>query len=45
MSEKASVFRWRSGETVKYGAMPFMLGIYEFQLGVMDAEMAGLYEQ
>lgn len=45
MSEKGSVFRWRSGETVKYGAMPFMLGIYEFQLGVMDGEMAGLYEQ
>ena len=45
MSEKGSVFPWRSGETVKYGAMPFMLGIYEFQLGAMDGEMSGLYEQ
>ena len=45
MSEKGTVFRLRRGDTVKYGATPFMLGIYEYQLGRMDNEMAGLYEQ
>jgi NAD-dependent dihydropyrimidine dehydrogenase PreA subunit len=45
MSEKGSVFCLRRGERVKYGAQPFMLGIYELQLGRMDSEMAGLYEQ
>jgi ferredoxin len=30
---------------VKYGVAPFMLGIYEFQMGRMDSEMAELYEQ
>jgi Pyruvate/2-oxoacid:ferredoxin oxidoreductase delta subunit len=45
MGEKGIVFRLRKGETVKYGSAPFMLGIYEFQLGRMDSEMAGMYEQ
>ena len=45
MSEKGTVFRLRRADTVKYGAAPFMLGIYECQLGTMDNEMAGLYEQ
>jgi Pyruvate/2-oxoacid:ferredoxin oxidoreductase delta subunit len=45
MGEKGSVFRRRSGEIVEYGAMPFMLGIYEFQLGAMDKELAGLCDQ
>ncbi|UCH20962.1 MAG: 4Fe-4S binding protein [Deltaproteobacteria bacterium] len=45
MGEKGIVFRLRRGETIKYGAAPFMLGIYEFQLGRMDSEMAGMYEQ
>lgn len=45
MSEKGSVFPWRRGETIKYGAMPFVLGIYELQLRTMDKEMADLCEQ
>jgi Pyruvate/2-oxoacid:ferredoxin oxidoreductase delta subunit len=45
MGEKGIVFRLQKDETVKYGSAPFMLGIYEFQLGRMDSEMAGMYEQ
>lgn len=45
MGEKGIVFRLHKGEAVKYAAAPFVLGIYEFQLGRMDSEMAGLYEQ
>lgn len=44
MANKGLVFRWRSGDTVKYGAIPFVLGIYEFQLKSMDRELALLFE-
>ncbi len=45
MSEKGTVFRLSRDTTVRYAAVPYVLGIYEFQLGRMDNEMAGLYEQ
>jgi len=45
MKEKGNVFSWHKGETVKYGAAPFILGLYEFQLNRMDKELAGLCEQ
>ncbi len=45
MHEKGNVFGWRRGEEVKYGAVPFILGLYEFQLNRMDRELAGLCEQ
>jgi electron transport complex protein RnfB len=45
MSEKGNIFTWRRDETVKYGAVPYVLGLYEFQLNTMDRELAGLCEQ
>jgi NAD-dependent dihydropyrimidine dehydrogenase PreA subunit/predicted transcriptional regulator len=44
MAEKGLVFRLRRGDTAKYGAIPFILGIYEFQLKSMDRELAQLFE-
>ncbi len=44
MADKGLVFRWRSGDTLKYGAIPFVLGIYEYQLKSMDRELAQLFE-
>jgi ferredoxin len=44
MADKGLIFRWRSGDTVKYGAIPFVLGIYEFQLKSIDRELAQLVE-
>ena len=45
MADKGTVFRLRKGKTNRYGAVPFMLGFYEFQLGTMDSELSGLFEQ
>ncbi|MCJ7682958.1 MAG: 4Fe-4S binding protein [Desulfobacteraceae bacterium] len=45
MADKGTVFRLRKGKTNRYGAVPFMLGFYEFQLGSMDSELSGLFEQ
>jgi NAD-dependent dihydropyrimidine dehydrogenase PreA subunit len=45
MSQKGNVFTWRREETVKYGAVPYILGLYEFQLNTMDKELAELCEQ
>ena len=45
MDEKGTVFSYHKGDTVKYGAVPFVLGIYEFQQGRINREMAELYER
>jgi ferredoxin len=44
MAEKGLVFRWQRADTVKYGAIPFVLGIYEYQLKSMDRELARMFE-
>lgn len=44
MADKGLIFRWRRGDTVKYGAVPFVLGIYEYQLKTMDREFAQMFE-
>jgi ferredoxin len=44
MADKGLVFRWRGGNVVKYGAIPFVLGIYEYQLKSMDRELARMFE-
>jgi len=44
MADKGLVFRWRRADTVKYGAIPFVLGIYEYQLKSMDRELAQMFE-
>jgi ferredoxin len=45
MSEKGLVFCLHKDKANCYGAVPFMLGIWEFQLGRMDRELAGLYDR
>jgi Pyruvate/2-oxoacid:ferredoxin oxidoreductase delta subunit len=45
MADKGLLFRWRSGDTVKYGAIPFVIGgIYTFQLKSIDRELAQMFE-
>jgi len=44
MAEKGLLFRWRKGTTVKYAAVPFVLGIYEYQVKAMDKEFAQMFE-
>lgn len=45
MAERGLLFRSRTGKAVKYGAVPFLPGIWEFQLATMDRELAELLEQ
>jgi electron transport complex protein RnfB len=45
MAKKGLVFRWCRNDTVKYGAIPFVLGIYEYQLKSMDREFAQMFEE
>ncbi|MEW6263562.1 MAG: 4Fe-4S dicluster domain-containing protein [Thermodesulfobacteriota bacterium] len=44
MAERGLVFRRRKGQEVKYAAAPFVAGIYEYQLGTLDLELARLFE-
>jgi len=44
MADKGLVFRLQRGDTVKYNAIPFVLGIYEYQLRSIDREFAQLFE-
>ncbi len=44
MAENGLVFRVRKGDTVKYGAAPYVVGIYEYQVKTMDRELARLME-
>ena len=45
MDKQGTVFCHRKGEVRKYGAVPFVLGIYEFQQNNINREMAELYER
>ena len=46
MADKGLLFRLRKkDDTVLYAAIPFVIGIYEFQVGSLDNEMAMLMEQ
>jgi len=44
MARKGLLFRVRKGDTVRYAAVPYVVGIYEFQLNHMDAEFAHDHE-
>lgn len=44
MAQKGLIFRWHKNGVVKYAAVPFVLGIYEFQLKAMDKEFAHMFE-
>jgi NAD-dependent dihydropyrimidine dehydrogenase PreA subunit len=40
MAKKGLIFRLKKGNTARYGAVPFVPGIYDFQLGSMGPEFA-----
>jgi Na+-translocating ferredoxin:NAD+ oxidoreductase subunit B len=45
MVDHGLIFRNRKGDTVKYGAAPFVVGSYEYHLKDMDREFAELFDQ
>jgi ferredoxin len=45
MAKKGLLFRKRDGERVRYAAVPYVVGIFEFQVRTMDAEFARDNEQ
>jgi len=45
MFEGGLVFRLKKNEKIRYGAVPFVIGSYEFQLNNMDLELAKMFEQ
>ena len=45
MSERGLLFRLRKGDVVKYGAIPFVHGLFEFQVSKLDRRLAGLLEK
>ena len=45
MAAKGLVFRHRKGDVARYGATPFVVGIYEYQLGKVDRELAEMLER
>ena len=40
MAKKGVIFRQRKGKTARYGAVPYVPGIYDFQLGTMGRGFA-----
>ncbi|MBW1782042.1 MAG: 4Fe-4S binding protein [Deltaproteobacteria bacterium] len=45
MSERGLLFRLRKGDVVKYGAIPFVHGLFEFQVSRLDQRLAELVER
>ncbi|HTY22925.1 MAG TPA: 4Fe-4S binding protein [Desulfomonilaceae bacterium] len=45
MFEKGLIFRVKKGDSPKYGAVPFVVGSYEYQAKDMDRGLAELFEQ
>lgn len=45
MSSKGLLFRLKKGDSVKYGAIPFMHGLLEFQIKRLDSKMVELFER
>jgi Na+-translocating ferredoxin:NAD+ oxidoreductase subunit B len=45
MFQGGLIFRLKKGESAKYGAVPFVVGAFEYQLKDMDREFAELYDQ
>ncbi len=44
MARRGLLFRLQKGLSVKYGAIPFVHGLFEFQVKKMGAKLAGLME-
>jgi electron transport complex protein RnfB len=45
MAQKGLLFRKRKGDRVRYSAVPYVVGIYEFQLGRIDEGFARDHEE
>jgi electron transport complex protein RnfB len=45
MAQRGLLFRAKSEKGVRYGAVPFLPGIWEFQLATLDREFAELLDQ
>ncbi len=45
MVDKGQIFRTRKGDVKKYGAAPFIVGSYEYQVKSMDKRFAELFEK
>ncbi len=45
MAKKGLLFRKRKGDRVRYAAVPYVVGIYEFQLNAMDEAFAHDHEE
>ena len=45
MSNRGLLFRLKKGDTAKYGAIPFVHGLFEFQVKRLDKDFAKLVEQ
>ena len=45
MTERGLLFRLRRGESSRYAAIPFVHGLFEFQLKSLDRELAEMMEQ
>ena len=45
MTERGLLFRLRRGESPRYAAIPFVHGLFEFQLKSLDRELAEMMEQ
>ena len=45
MSHKGLVFRTRHEGKVRYNTAPFMIGLYEYSVEMMDKELASLYRE
>jgi len=45
MVDKGLIFRIKKGDTLKYGAVPFVVGSYEYQLKGLDREFAELFDK
>ena len=45
MAQKGLLFRKRKGEQTFYAAVPYVVGIFEFQLGKMDRNYARDHEE
>jgi len=45
MAERGLLFRLRKGDRAKYGAIPFVHGLFEFQVSRLDQRLAQLLEK
>jgi len=45
MAHRGLLFSLKKGDTIRYGAIPFVHGLFEFQINKMDRELAAMVRQ